>query len=206
MKTIYHFITGILLALSAFHSGMAQNKEIKFSNDSVENNFYKERYNLNYRRYTNLRAANSPKTSVYIYPKTTSHFAVAGGCYNLKETTPLVDVIRKVLPEEKIKSWAFDDQNHLFIVFIYDTNNGQVVDLHFRLLGVPLSDNINSKTDITLRDIYRLETVLREYRFEIPKGGCVNPEANPNNPDVHYGNWAMIFKFSKLAEEEKETK
>jgi len=207
MKTTYYFITGILLALLSFNSGMAQNGEIKFSNDSVENNFYKERYTVNYQKYTNLRTANSQTTSVSIYSKYKGPSAgrSAGGCYNLKETTPLVDVIRKVLPKEKIKAWASNDQNRLSIIFIYDTNTGQVVDLFFRLHGVPLSDDINSKTEITLKDIYCLETVLKEYRFDIPKG-CVNPEANPNDPDSHYGNWAMLFKFSKLAEEEKETK
>ena len=205
LKTIYHFITGILLALLAFHSGMAQNGEIKFSNDSVEKNFYKNMYIVNYQKHTNLRAANSQTFSVSIYSKIKVHFTAAGGCYYLKETTPLADVIRKTISKEKIKSLAFNDLNRLFIVFIYDMNTGQVVDLHFILRGVPLSDDINSKTEITLRDIYRLETVLKEYRFDIPKG-CVNPEANPNNPAAHYGNWAMPFTFSKLAEEEKETK
>jgi hypothetical protein len=81
---------------------------------------------------------------------------------------------------------------------IYDIDTGKVVALHFILRRVPLTEDLNSETNITLRDIHRLETLFKEYYFDIPVG-CVNRETND-----HYGNWTVMFWFSKLAEAAEE--
>jgi hypothetical protein len=55
---------------------------------------------------------------------------------------------------------------------------------------------MDSKTEITLKDISKLESLFKEYYFDIPEG-CVNWEGGI------YGNWARAFWFSKLAAEEE---
>ncbi|MDR0543280.1 MAG: hypothetical protein LBH19_13860 [Dysgonamonadaceae bacterium] len=202
MKTIYLLVTGIFW-VSAVNAGMAQKNKQTFPNDSVEKKYYAKTYVVNFDQQNNLRASDSQPPSVSIYNHDLGELAghsSAGGCYDIKETTPLTDVIKKVLSKEKIKALALDKKNNIVIKFNYDMNTGQVVHLQF-ILHVPFSEDLNSETSLTLRDINQLESLYKEYHFYIPEG-CVNREARDAND--HFGNWVKFFWFYKLVDEEPE--
>jgi hypothetical protein len=203
MKTNYLLLTGIFWAFT-FHTSIAQRVENVFPCDSAEIEFYRKTYDVDKdtsASQNGLRSSGSQTTSTYIYNvdkgELTGHSS-AGGCYNLKESTPLADVIKAALSKEKIKLLGSDDRNKIVIYFAYDMNTGKVVFLRFIVRGKPLSEDLNSETAITLRDIHRLETFFKEYYFDI-SAGCVNRETND-----HYGNWTVMFRFSKLAEAAEE--
>ncbi|MDR0543279.1 MAG: hypothetical protein LBH19_13855 [Dysgonamonadaceae bacterium] len=199
MKAIHLFIT-VILWVSAINAGMAQKNKQTFPNDSVEREYYKKMYDINRHQYNNLRASDSQPPSVSIHNNDRGALAghsSAGGCYNLKETTPVADIIKKVLSKDKIKALALDNKNNIVIIFDYDINTGKVVHLQF-ILHAPFSDDLTSETSITLRDINRMESLYKEYYFDIPEG-CVNRETND-----HFGNWANVYRFYKLVDEEPE--
>jgi hypothetical protein len=197
MKTIYLLLISILFALFA-NKSMAQNAIDTFKEKKYEG----ETYVINNMSQSYLRAGTSQMNkSTNIYNKNKGEaegHSAAGGCYNLKETTPLTEIFRKTISKDKIKSLASDDKNRIFVSFIYNIKTGKVVHISFMLQGIFLSDDIDSETGITLKDINKLESLFKEYYFSVP-GNCVNHETN----DI-YGNWNQIFRFSKLAEEEKE--
>ncbi|GHT54200.1 hypothetical protein FACS189446_3340 [Bacteroidia bacterium] len=196
MKTIYLLLISILFALFA-NKSIAQNA----IDISKEKKYERETYVINNMPQSYLRATSQMNKSTNIYNKNKGEVeghSAAGGCYGLKETTLLTEIFKKAISKDKIKSLAFDDKNRIFVSFIYNIKTGKVVHVGFMLQGISLSDNVDSETDITLKDINKLESLFKEYCFDVPKD-CVNHETH----DI-YGNWNRIFWFSKLVEEEKE--
>jgi len=198
---MYLIVAGIIWAF-ACHTGLAQDAGKTFPNDSVEKKFYKERYDVNdYSSSTNLRSSGPPITSISIWNKNKDvwrgRLSNSNGCSKIKESDPIADVIKKALSKAKIKTLASGDNSRIEIYFFYNVKTGKVVYTGFRLSGVALSEDIHSETALTLRDIYRLETLLKGYRFIIPEG-CANRDTNDS-----CGTFALFFRFSKLVEEAK---
>jgi hypothetical protein len=123
MKTIHLLLTGIFWTFT-FHASIAQCVENVFPCDSTETEFYRKTYNIHKNTFASendLRSSEPQKISTFIYNvdkgEVTGH-SWAGGCFNLKESTPLADVIKKALPKEKIDAGASDAQNGIIISFI----------------------------------------------------------------------------------------
>ncbi|GHT39821.1 hypothetical protein FACS189437_04340 [Bacteroidia bacterium] len=203
MKTIHLLIAGIVWVLFV-NTSIAQTTISNDSIEKVEKEYKGETYIINHPPQNTLRASGNNQIirSTSIVNKDRGELeghSSAGGCYNLKETTPLEDVIKKAISKEKIALLALNDKNRMVIDFDYNIKTGKVIHLHFRLIGnTTLFDDKDSETKITLKDISTLEALFKEYYFDVPEN-CVNRETG----DI-YGNWYRVFWFSKLAEEEKE--
>ncbi|GHT39816.1 hypothetical protein FACS189437_04310 [Bacteroidia bacterium] len=203
MKTTHLLVIGILLVLS-INTGIAQIVTPDNSIEKEEKEYKGETYIINRIPHNSLRASgdNQLITSTSIANKERGEMeghSAAGGCYNLKETTPLENVIKKAISKEKIAFLALNDKNNMVIIFNYNIKTGKVINVHFMLhSNTTLSSDTDSETEITIKDIGKLESLFKEYYFDVPED-CVNRETG----DI-YGNWARVFWFSKLAEEEKE--
>ena len=197
MKT-YLLLFGILFAISVNTCIAQDSKTI-----SVEKKYNGETYVIDGVPQSNLRASGETQKRIWLWiaNKDTVGFSngIVGVCHGLKEKTPLADVFKKVISKEKIESLAFDDKNRITANFIYDVKTGQVVWVAFILMGnnIILSDDINSKTDITLKDINNLEKLLKKYHFDVSNLYCEDEKTK-------YGNWIVPFWFFKLVTEEKE--
>ncbi|GHT39819.1 hypothetical protein FACS189437_04330 [Bacteroidia bacterium] len=199
MKTIYLLFTVILWALS-FNTGIAQTTVSNDSVEQIEKEYKGETYIINSSSQNALRGSDNNQMSISttISNKNEGAFSgsAAGVCYNLKETIPLEEVFKKAISKEKIKSLALSDKNGILIMFYYDMNTGKIAHLRFRLVGnTTLSNDTDSETEITLKDISTLESLFKEYYFNVSEATCEKFE---------FGNRYYMFWFSKLAEEEKE--
>jgi hypothetical protein len=203
MKKIHLLLTGILWVLFA-NTGIAQTTVSNDSVKKVEKEYKGETYIINSSAQNTLRSDgnNQRSVSTSIWNKNEGELkghSSAGGCYGLKETVPLEDIIKKAISKKKIALLALNEKNNIVIVFDYNIKTGKVIHLHFMLHSTTtLSNDTDSETEITLKDISTLETLFKEYYFDVPED-CVNRETG----DI-YGNRARVFWFSKLAEKEKE--
>jgi hypothetical protein len=202
MKPIYVLFIGILWALSA-NVGIAQTVASNDLFEEVEREYKGETYIIHRPSQTALRASGNNQTNIstFIANKDRGELeghSAAGGCYYLKESAPLEEVIKKAISKKKIESLAQDKKNNVLIKFDYNIKTGKVVHLLFRFKStIGLSDDTDSETEITLKDVHTLESLFKEYYFDVPED-CVNRETG----DI-YGNWMRVFWFYKLAEEEK---
>jgi hypothetical protein len=204
MKAIYLLFTMIVLALSV-NTVIAQTVIKTIPDNLVERKYDKEIYLINsdtVLSQSSIRSSKEIPGRIYttIMNKDKGVFnGGASGCYFLKETTPLTEIFKQAIPKEKIKSLALNDKNGIFITYYYDTKTGKVAHLKFNLRGIILSDDMDSETDITLKDINKLESLFKEYHFDVSNLYC-----DKLNREIEFGNWNQVFWFSKLAEEEKE--
>ncbi|GHT39817.1 hypothetical protein FACS189437_04320 [Bacteroidia bacterium] len=202
MKTIHLLIAGIVWVLFA-NTSIAQTTISNDSIEKVEKEYKGETYVINSSSRNTLRSDgnNQRSASTFIVNKNEGELkghSAAGGCYGLKETIPLEEVIKKAISKKKITLLSLNEKNKMAIFFYYNIKTGKVINIQFILMGnTPLSKDIDSETEITLKDINTLEALFKEYYFDVPKN-CVNRETG----DI-YGNWARVFWFSKLAEEKE---
>jgi hypothetical protein len=191
MKAVYLLLINILFVLSVSTS-FAQNV-----NTSAEKKYNDETYIIDDNTsQNNFRASGAIQKGIKITVanknKAVFDNTVGGACYVPKETTPLTEVFKKAVSKEKIKSLANNDKNRITIRFSYNVKTGRIIYMWFILSeDVILSDDINSDTCITLRDINKMETLFKEYYFEIP--------IRCDNKDAEYGGVFYPFIFSKLA-------
>jgi len=200
MKT-YLLLFGILFAISV-NTCIAQDvKTIP-----IEKKYNGETYVVDSVPQSYLRSSGETQKRIRIWiinkNKAGIDDAYGSSCYGLKESIPLTDVFKKAISKEKIKPLAFDDKNRITANFTYDVKTGQVVWVAFLLTGnnITLSDDIDSKTDITLKDINNLEKLFKEYHFDVSNLYCESEKTKCNN------NLNVSFVFSKLAEEEEKEK
>jgi len=189
MKTRKIIFSIIILFTLFVNIGIAQDVKII----SVEKKYNGKTYIVDSIAQNTLRSSwNNNKLPFTIENKNKIDFSksIFGTCY-LKETTPLSEIFNKAVSKEKIKALALNDKSRIVISFIVDAKTGKVVWTRFIAF---LSDDIDSKTEVTLKDIEKLETLFNNYSFEKPKN-C--------NTRVDYITWFRPFYFSKLAAEEE---
>jgi hypothetical protein len=197
MKTNYLLLIVILLALSV-NTSIAQTVVPNDSITKVEKEYQGETYMIGNTQNNTLRALETKQKSISttISNKDEGAFsgAAAGVCYGLKKTIPMEEVFKKAISKEKIKSLSIIDKNGIIITFYYDINTGQVAHLRFRLVGnTQLSNDVDSQTEITLKDIKTLESLFKEYYFDMSETTCEK---------FQFGNWMQPFWFYKLVEDE----
>jgi hypothetical protein len=202
MKPIYVLFIGILWALSV-NAGIAQTVASNDLFEEVEREYKGETYIIHRPSQNTLRASGNNQTNIgtSIVNKDRGELEghpAAGGCYYLKESAPLEEVIKKAISKKKIESLALNKKNRMEIKFDYNIKTGKVVHLLFMFnSAMRLSDDMDSETEITLKDIHTLESLFKEYYFDVPED-CVNRETG----NIH-GGWMRFFWFYKLVEEEK---
>jgi hypothetical protein len=199
MKKIHLLCMGMCLVLSV-NTGMAQTVNPNDSVTKVEKEYKGETYVINSSAQNTLRSSKNNQfiMSTTIANKNEGAFSGSGAgvCYNLKKTIPMEEVFKKAISKEKIKSLALGDKNGIIIGFYYDTNTGKVAYMRFILRGnITLSDDTDSETEITLKDINALESLFKEYYFDVSEATCEK---------FKFGHWYQPFWFHKLAEKEKE--
>jgi hypothetical protein len=199
MKKIHLLLTGILWVLFA-NTGIAQTTVSNdYSVEKVEKEYKGKTYVISKQQYNITRTfeSNPVNTSTTISNTDEGAFSGSGAgvCYGLKEQIPQEEILKKALSKEKIKLLAQGERNGIIITFYYDVNTGKVAYLRFRLVGnTTLSNDTESETEITLKDISKLESLFMEYYFDVSKAKCDN---------LKFGNRYHMFWFSKLAEEEE---
>jgi hypothetical protein len=185
------------------NTGIAQTATSNDLSEKVEKEYKGETYIIDRPSQTTLRASGNNQTNISTFIENKDRgelegHSAAGGCYYLKESAPLDEVIKKAISKKKIESLALNKKNKIVIKFDYNIKTGKIVHLLFIFnSAMRLSDDMDSETEITLKDIHTLESLFKEYYFDVPED-CVNRETGNI-----YGGWTRFFWFYKLTEEEK---
>jgi len=112
---------------------------------------------------------------------------------SVEQPFPLSEIIKKTIPMEKIKLFASEQGNMIFIYFYYNRETGKIVYMRFLLRGeINLTFENESDKFITLSEINSLEQEFKKYYFKLSK--CDNIDKSK------LGNFVAPFRFSNLVE------
>jgi hypothetical protein len=158
MKTFYFLLTALLLTVMS--TGYAQMQ-------SVEKEYKGETYIIKSYPKTDLRAAASDglikvsvqnKSDQSILDSLKAKGLIEQGCQNIKETTPVADIIKSCISKEKLVYFASDNNNRIFIHLLVNMKSGKILYSNFSLSGTAvLTDKETSSTEITLNEINNLK-------------------------------------------------
>jgi hypothetical protein len=196
MKTFYFLLTALLLTVMS--PGYAQMQ-------SVEKEYKGETYIIMSYPKSDLRAAASDglikvsvqnKSDQYILDSLRAKGLIETICRNLKEITPVADIIKSCISKEKLVYFASDNNNRIFIHFLVNMKSGKILYSNFSLSGnVVLTDKETSSTEITLNEINNLKKAFSNYCFDVSDCKFAGD----------FSRFNILIRFSKiLADEEKE--
>jgi len=176
----------IILAIATF-SLTAQTEQKKYCN---------EIYNVNYGDV--IRIVNSKNKfnadTVHFYQNNLNDICncdprFIGGLPILEK------VMKSVFPIEKRKALADTVNRKRIILFLcYDDSTGQILNIKFWLYGVTLSDE-ESFYDVTIKEIYQLETQLKAQRLKVDDCTC---------PKNKYGFATFLMPLNRMDEWDSE--
>ena len=85
----------------------------------------------------------------------------------------LTKVMKSVFTQDKQKALASKTTlKKITYLLYYDAATGQILNVRFRLVGVSLSENEESSSAVTLKEIYQLETRLKAEHFTTNNCDC----------------------------------
>lgn len=82
----------------------------------------------------------------------------------------LTEVMKSVFPQGKRNETA--NRGILTFIFVIEVASGQIIDVEFILRRVSLSEEEESLTAVTLKEIYQLETLLKKHQFKMDNCDC----------------------------------
>jgi hypothetical protein len=161
MKTIYFLLIGATLGMNtvaAYGQLPAASIQKKYGNETY--NIYD---NSDSPEWRSISIVNSRDT---LY---TMNFRKYCKC-DLMRTDPdplsiIHEIMKSVFPNEKRKALAIPGRRLICYTLCFDAVTGQILSVQFGLRNVTLSEEEESLTAVTLKEIYQLETLLKAQRL-----------------------------------------